>query len=660
MKACLLALLTCAPLLAVDAAALDRSVSPCTDFYKFACGNWIAKNPVPADKARWGRFDELSERNRSILLGILRKASKPEAGRSPLERKIGDYYASCMDTATIARKAIEPIKPELDRIRAISDEEGVIAEIGRLHALGVPAIFSFGARPDQKNSSVMIANMAQGGLTLPDREYYLKTDARSVEIRNKFVEHVKNMFVLAGESAGAADSMARLLLDFETELAKAQMDRVSMRDPSKTYNKMTRAEFQAILPAFPLAAYLKQMGAPAFESLNVSHPGYFKKIAVELPQQGLDPFRTYFGWHLLNAYAPLLSEAFETEHFNFTGRVLEGLKEQRSREKRCVEATDRALGDLLGQKYIEAAFGGDSKKSIEELVAAVEGSLEKDIRELPWMSEATKKQAVAKLHAITNNVGYPKKWRDYSAVGIERDDYAGNSLRIAQAERRRQLSKIGQPTDKSEWRMSTPTVNAFYSPSNNSINFPAGILQPPFYDARGDFASNLGGIGAVIGHELTHGFDDQGRKFDGDGNLRDWWTPTDGKEFERRAACIADEYSTFRVGDLNVNGKLTLGENTADHGGVKVALMALAEHEKKNPGKAIGGFTPAQRLFLGYAQIWCQNVRPEAARMRVMTDPHSPGQYRVNGVMPNLAEFQKAFSCQAGQPMVSANACRVW
>jgi endothelin-converting enzyme/putative endopeptidase len=325
-----------------------------------------------------------------------------------------------------------------------------------------------------------------------------------------------------------------------------------------------------------------------------------------------------------------------------------------------VEAADHTLADLLGQKYIDAAFGGDSRKRIEELVDAVEKALEKDIRELPWMSEETKKQAVVKMKAITNNVGYPKKWRDYSAVNIERGDYFGNTVRTALAERKRQLAKIGKPTDKTEWRMSTPTVNAFYSPNNNSINFPAGILQPPFYDAKGDFATNLGGIGAVIGHELTHGFDDQGRKYDADGNLRDWWTPADGKEFERRAACIADEYSNFTVGDLKVNGKLTLGENTADHGGVTVALMALADYEKKNPGKTVGGFTPQQRLLLGYAQIWCQNITPEAARTRVLTDPHSPGQYRVNGVMQNLPEFQKAFSCKPGQPMVSANACRVW
>jgi endothelin-converting enzyme/putative endopeptidase len=643
----------------VDASALNRSVDPCVDFYQFACGNWIARNPVPADRPRWGRFDELSERNLGLLLEIVKQAAAG-ASRGALEQRIGDYYASCMDTGAIDAKGLDPIKDELRRINAISDEVGVVEAIGRLHGQGVNVFFRFGARPDQKNSAQMIASISQGGLSLPDREYYLRTDARSTEIRDKFTAHVKKMFELAGESPAAAASRARTLLDFETVLAKAQMDRVSLRDPDKTYNKMTRAEFQALFPDFPVDPYLKQIGAPAFDSLNVSNPDYFKKIGADLPQMQIESFKTYYAWHVLSAAAPRLAAPFEQESFNFNGRVLGGAKEQRPREKRCVEATDRALGDLLGQKYIEKTFGGDSRKRIEELVAAVEASLEKDIRELPWMSETTKQQAVAKLRAITNNVGYAKKWRTYAGVEIGRGDYLGNSQRLQVAEEKRNLGKIGQPTDKTEWRMTPPTVNAFYSPNENSINFPAGILQLPFYSATGDMAANLGGIGAVIGHELTHGFDDQGRKFDRDGNLRDWWTAADGQEFERRVACIADEYSGFSVGDLKVNGKLTLGENTADHGGVTVALMALQEYLKTHPADKVGGFTPAQRLFLSYAQIWCQNVTPEAARMRVMTDPHSPGQYRVNGVAQNLPAFREAFACKAGQPMVSASACRVW
>jgi len=533
-------------------------------------------------------------------------------------------------------------------------------QIGFLHAKGVRAVFQFGATPDLKDSTRMVASIGQGGLAMPDRDYYLKTDPKSVEIRQKYEAHVARMFQLAGESKETAAAAARMVLEFETVIAKASMDRVSMRDPNKRYNPVTRAQLAEMSPEVPWDAYFDAVGAPAFQTLNVSSPDFLKKISVELRGQSLTAWKAYFSYHVLHSLAPEMASAFEQEDFAFYQKTLGGVLEPRPRVKRCIEAVDRHMGDLLGQKYIEVAFGGASKERIEEMVNALEKALEKDVNLLPWMSPDTKKAAVAKLHAITNNVGAPKKWRDYSAVTVRPDDFAGNAIRAVEVLQKRNISKIGKPTDRTEWAMTPPTVNAFYSPSNNSINFPAGILQPPFFAADRDVAVNFGGIGAVIGHELTHGFDDSGRKFDGQGNLRDWWTATDAREFEKRAACVADQYAAYTaVGDVKLNGKLTLGENVADHGGVRIALMALMDTLGGKTDK-VDGFTPEQRFFLGFAQVWCQNMRPEQARLRAMTDPHSPGRYRVNGTFSNMPEFQKAFSCKAGQPMVSSNACRVW
>jgi predicted metalloendopeptidase len=648
----------------LDTAAMNKSADPCVDFYQYACGNWVANNPLPADRARWNRFNELTAHNEQVLLDILQGAAAKQAGRGEIDQKIGDAYAACMDTASIDKKGIAPLKPELDAIESINSPGDLVDEVARLHRMGIPVLFTFGSRPDAKDSSKTIATLSQGGLSLPDRSYYLKADAKSVETRARFLQHIANMFHLAGDSPQTAAWKAKMVLEFETVVAKNSTDRVAMRDPNKTYHVISRAALQAMTPAFDWDAYFKKIGAPAFQTLNVSQPEYVKGLAADLPGQQVEAWRAYFEYHLLRQRADQLPEAFENEAFDFWQRYMSGVQQPRPRQFRCVQAVDRQLGDLLGQKYIEAAFGADAKKQITDLVGNVEKAMAQDIQTLDWMSPETKKAALAKLNEITNNVGAPQKWRDYSKVKIAGDDYLGNSERLAEARTLENIEKIGKPTDKTEWGMTTPTVNAFYSPQNNTINFPAGILQPPFFDPRRDMAINYGAAGAVIGHEMTHGFDDQGRKFDGQGNLRDWWTQADGAEFEKRAACVANEYSGFTaVDDVKVNGRLTLGENTADNGGLRVAYMAMENARKNSAGTDDGkldGYTPEQRFFLGWAQIWCENSSPQEARNQAITNPHSPGRYRVNGTLQNMPEFQKAYSCKPGQPMVSANACRVW
>ena len=517
---------------------MNKAVDPCVDFYQYACGNWIAKNPLPSDRARWGRFTELSSHNEKVLLDVLQGAAVVREQRSPLDQKIGDSYAACMDTAAINQRGIAPVKPELDRIRAMENMPDVVAELARLHRIGIGVLFNFGARTDAKDSNRTIAGLSQGGLSLPDREYYLKTDPKSLEIRQRFLAHVTKMFQLAGESAENSAQAARTVLELETILAKASMDRVSLRDPNKTYHMMSRQEVAQLAPNFAWDQYFQATGAPAFQTLNVSQPDYIKQIAVDLANSSIDSWRAYFTYHLLRSSAPNLPEAFENEAFDFWNRYLSGAREQRPRTARCVATVDRELGDLLGQKYIELTFGADAKAQITQLVDALEKAMAEDIRTLPWMTEEeTKKAALAKLKAITNNVVSHRKWREYGKLTIARDDFFGNAVRSAQVAYDQRITRIGKPSDKTEWGMTTPTVNAFYSPQNNSINFPAGILQTPFFDPRRDMSLNYGGAGAVIGHEMTHGFDDQGRKFDGDGNLRDWWTATDGAEFDKRADC---------------------------------------------------------------------------------------------------------------------------
>ncbi|HJT86547.1 MAG TPA: M13 family metallopeptidase, partial [Bryobacteraceae bacterium] len=655
----LLCLLPAAALAAggIDRDAMNPLADPCVNFYQYACGNWLASHPIPADRARWGRFDELTDRNEKLLLDILQTAAASHASPGSPDQKIGDYFASCLDTAAIDRKGAGPVRPELDRIADMRGMEDLAAEIARLHRQGIPAVFLFLSEADPKDSTRMIAALGQGGLSLPDRDYYLKTDAKSVETREKFEQHVRNMFALAGEPVDAAAARAKAVLELETLLAKGSLDRVSRRDPDKTYHLMSKTELAKLAPAFPWTAYWKKIDSPQFAELDVEWPDFVKGMPVSEP---MDTWKAYLSYHVLHSAAPELSEQIEKEDFEFWGNYLQGVQEQRPRANRCLRLVDAHLGDLLGQKYIQAAFGAQAKARITELVAALENSMEQDIGAVDWMSPQTKRAALAKLHGITNNVGYPKKFRDYGKVGITRDDFYGDTQRAAAAAYERSLKKIGKATDKSEWGMTTPTVNAYYHPQFNSINFPAGILQPPFFDPQRDAAINFGAIGAVIGHEMTHGFDDQGRKFDAAGNLRDWWTAQDGQEFEKRAACTAEEYSGFTaVDDVKVNGRLTLGENTADNGGVRIALMALRD-TLASQQENTGGYTPEQEFFLGYAQIWCENSTPARTRLQALTNPHSPGKYRVNGVVQNMPEFQKAFACRKGQPMVSTNACRVW
>ena len=642
-------------------ANMDMTANPCIDFYQYACGTWMANNPVPADQSRWGTFDQLTDRNREVLRGILEKASVDDPARSAVEKKIGDSYASCMDESAIDKLGTKPLDPELTRIDAIKSKGAILAELARLHLLGVGALFRFSSTPDSKNSTQTIANADQGGLGLPDRDYYLKDHPKSVKLREQYVAHVQKMLELAGESPTQAAAGAQAVLRIETELAKGSLDRVARRDPSQTYHKMSVKELAALAPSIDWSKYFAALDTPSFTDLDVSAPDFFKALNTVLTSASVADLKTYLRWHLLHAEASLLAKPFVDENFQFFGRTLTGATELEPRWKRCVQTTDRELGFALGQKYVEQAFSPEAKARVLSMVQEIEKMLSEDIQSLDWMTPATKQQALVKLRGVTNKIGYPDKWRDYSSVKIVRGQAVENDERATEFEVRRRLNKIGQPVDRSEWNMTPPTVNAYYSPLQNNINFPAGILQPPFFDNRMDAAVNYGAIGSVMGHELTHGFDDQGRQYDAEGDLRNWWTPEDAAEFEKRAECFVKEYSAFTpVDGVHLNGKLTLGENSADNGGVHLSFMALMKSLDGKPQPKIDGFTPQQRFFLGYGQIWCQNVRPEASRLRAQTDPHSPGRNRVNGVLGNMPEFREAFACHEGQPMVHAPACRVW
>ena len=644
-----------------DIGSLDRSVDPCADFYKFSCGGWISANPLPADQARFGRFDALQDRNRTILQNQLEAASSDKPGRGAIEQKIGDFYFACMDEKAIDARGTAPLKPDLERIAALKSKKDLAELLAYLYRRGAPAFFYFSSEQDAKDSTKEIAGLDQGGLGLPDRDYYLKTDPKSAEQRKQYLAHVSKMFELLGSPAAEAARKARAVMTIETALAEGSFDRVTRRDPEKVYHKMTVKELAALAPAFEWASFFRAVGAPAIESLDVSVPPFEKALNGVIQKTSLDDLKTYLTWHLLHSSAILLPAAFVQEDFNFYGKTLQGKRELRPRWKRCVDLTDEQLPDALGRVFIEKTLGEEGKQRTQRMVAEIEKALERDIQNLDWMSAQTKQQAIVKLHAITNKIGDKAHWLDYSSIAVTRQDAYGNAASASAFELARQLGKIGKPVDKTDWQMSQPTVNAYYDPQENDVNFPAGILQPPFWDNRLDDAVNYGAIGAVIGHELTHGFDDQGRQYDAQGNLRDWWTEADAKAFEQRADCLVKQYGGYTtVDDVKLNGKLTLGENTADNGGVRLAYMALQDSLAGKQPAPVDGFTADQRFFLGFAQVWCENQTGESRRQRALVDPHSPGQFRVNGVVSNLPEFRKAFGCKEGQPMAPVQSCRVW
>ncbi len=644
-----------------DVQAIDKAVNPCENFYQYSCGTWLKNNPIPPDQSSWGRFSALAERNREVLHQILEKAQANQAGRSDTDQKIGDYYASCMDEAAIEKKGTQPLQGNIQRIQGMKSLAELMPVLAQLHKIGVNAFFQFGSGQDFKDSTKVIAQTDQGGLGLPERDYYFKTDPTSVETRQKYVAFVQKWFELLGDSSNVAAAKAKAVMKMETALAKDSQDVVTRRDPTKIYHLMSVVDLQKLTPSLNWNSYLKELGAPSVSSLNVAVPQFFSGIENLLKTANLDDIKTYLVWHYSEHEAEFLPSAFVNARFDFFGKTLTGSKELKTRWKRCVAFADGDLGEALGKAFVEKTFGPESKAKTLEMVNALEKAMGQDIEKLDWMTPATKQKAMEKLHAITNKIGYPEKWRDYSTVNIVRGDMIGNTDRATEFEVARQLNKIGKPVDRLEWGMTPPTVNAYYDPQMNNINFPAGILQPPFYEKSQDDAVNFGAIGAVIGHELTHGFDDEGRQFDPQGNLRDWWTGKDADAFDTREQCIIDEYSNFvAAGDVKLNGKLTLGENTADNGGLRIAYMALMNTLGNNIPGPRDGYTTQQRFFLGWGQIWCQNETEQLSRLQAQTNPHAIDKYRVNGVVSNMPEFRQAFGCKAGQPMVREKSCRVW
>jgi len=648
----------------LDPANLDRSVSACTDFYQFANGGWVKNNPVPAAFSRWGSFDELAENNQGNLFTILRSAAASGNSQANADlRKLGTFYSSCMDSVGAERAGAQPIKAELDRIDAVKNRAQLEAEIARLHARGVPLLFGFGAQQDFKNSTSVIAGIGQGGLSLPDRDYYLNAEKRYVDIRTNYVDHVARMLQLVGESSSQAAADAQKVMAIETGLAKPAMTRVQMRDPNALYHKMTSVELAQLAPGFNWPTFFSGEGRADISTINVSNPEFLKAADAMLSSVPLDDWKAYLRWHLTDAAAGSLSSAFVSEDFRF-GSTLSGAKEMLPRNKRCTRATDAGLRDALGQAYVAQYFTPQAKQRALEMVRNLESVFHDRLQTLGWMSDTTKVQATAKLAAFTNKIGYPDKWRDYSTLTIKPGHFLDNQVAVREYERRRTLARIGQPVDRTEWGMTPPTVNAYYNPSMNEIVFPAGIMQPPFFDPKADDAVNYGGMGAVIGHEMTHGFDDQGAQFDAQGNLRNWWGASDLEKFKRGTGLVASQFDGYTVLDsVHVNGKLTLGENLADLGGLSVSYAALekALAQKGRPA-LIDGFTPEQRFFLAWAQIWRQNITPEAQRVRINTDPHSPGEWRTNGPVSNMPQFAAAFGCKPGDAMVRPDSVRpvIW
>ncbi len=644
---------------ALDVTSMDRSIDPCTDFFAYSCGGWIKRNPIPADQSTWDTYSKMQDENLARLRNILEAASAQGPQRNSVDQKIGDYYASCTDEKAIDAKGAAPLKPSLEQIAKIKTK----AELADVAASMIDdnVLFRFESIQDFRDANQVIANADQGGLGLPDRDYYTKDDAKSVELRNQYLAHVQKMFELLGDKPETSAAEAHTVMRIETALARGSMTRVERRDPKALDHKMTKTELEGVSPEFQWSAYFAKVGMPSLPSLNVSSPNFFKAMNEELQKEGLADWKIYLRWHLVHADASQLSTPFVNENFAFYGKTLRGQQELQPRWKRCTRAVDEYLGEDLGQAYVQKYFSPEAKQKALKIVKEIQAAMEQDVNGLQWMSPATKQQALAKLHGMANKIGYPDKWRDYSKLEIVRGDELGNVERARKFEFDRQLAKIGKPVDRGEWGMTPPTVNAYYDPQMNDINFPAGVLQPPAFDPNSDAAPNYGDTGGTIGHELTHGFDDEGRQFDAQGNLRDWWTDEDGKEFVKRASCISDQYSTYTIiDDIKINGKLTLGEDVADLGGLILAYMAWKDDSKGQTLEPIDGLTPDQRFFVGYGQSWCGQTRDETKRLRATVDPHSPEKYRTNGVVSNLPQFQEAFHCKAGSPMVNQNRCSVW
>ena len=648
-----------------DPSLIDNSVDPCENFYRFSCNGWFKRNPLPPDQTSYGRFTELHELNRLQLKQILEQAAVPGAARTANEQKIGDEYASCMDTATVNKLGIAPLEPELDRIDALKSAAELPALLAHLHTIGVNAFFGMGASQDFADASSMISEYGAGGLGLPERDYYFRPDAKSVEQRRQYVEHVRRMFVLAGEPEPQAARDAETVMAMETRLAKASLTITEERDPQNLNHPTDVAGLSRELTHFSLADYVTADRAPAVGKANSEQPKFMAEFNALVADTPIDRVRTYLRWHLLHAYATTsMPESFETETWSFYAHTLNGAEKQQERWKRCTSRVDRELGEALGQVYVARYFPPSAKQRALEMTLTIEQTMAKDIDTLDWMSAETKARAKDKLHTVMNKIGYPDKWRDYSKLNIVRGDPLGNQERVREFDFDREIAKIGKPVDKGEWYMSPPTVNAYYEPQQNNVNFPAGYFQPPFFSDKEDDAANYGDMGSTIGHELTHGFDDEGRQFDKDGNLKDWWTKEDERKFTERADCMVKQYDAIEaVPGVHLNGKLTLGENLADLGGLWLAWLAWEEKAQAahlDMAAKMDGYTPDQRFWVAYAQQWCTQTRPEQLRTQAQTNPHAPDEYRTNSVLQDLPEFAKSFSCKKTAAMVSAKPCRVW
>jgi putative endopeptidase len=648
----------------LDVTAMDKSVDPCVDLYHYSCGGWQKKNPIPPDQTSWAVYGKLYQDNLNFLRGMLEEAAANTGQTDPVTQKIGGFYAACMDETVVEKRGLSAIQPQLDAIAQLKSVQDLAPLAARLTLpFGRSVLFEAGSEQDPDNSEQEITDLDQGGLGLPDRDYYVKDDTKSKEIRERYLQHVQKVFELLGDNAETAKKNADTIMRMETALAKASWTRVERRDPYKLKNKMKVGDLQQLAPKFDWPTYYRDMRYPQFEILNVDAPQFLKQVNVELTSEPLDNWKTYLRFHVADSYSPFLSSTFVQENFDFYRKYLRGAKEQQPRWRRCVQYTDYNLGEALGQVYVRKVFSPELKQSTLDMVRRIEDAMGQRIRALDWMSPETKQQALTKLAGIRNKIGYPDKWRDYSSVVIAREDFAGDIERAGAFELHRQINKIGKPVDHGEWDISPPTVDAYYNPQMNDINFPAGVLQPPLYDAKMDDAPNYGNTGGTIGHELTHGFDDEGSQFDAKGNLKNWWTKEDRDKFVARTKCVEDQYAQYVVVDeVHINSALTLGEDVADLGGEILGYMAWKDATKDKKLEPIDGLTPEQRFFVGFAQWDCANERPEDLRVRAMTDPHSPPEYRINGVVVNMPEFAQAFSCKAGQPMVKPadKVCKVW